>query len=47
MSISDPESTIPPSPHQANTLKTFREQLFVEGILHEGDSIGTDDPTLL
>ncbi|KAF8555231.1 CRAL/TRIO domain-containing protein [Imleria badia] len=39
MSISDSE--------QADILKTFREQLFAEGILHEGDSIGTDDPTLL
>lgn len=47
MSISDPESIVPLSPEQADTLKTFREQLFAEGILHEGDSIGTDDPTLL
>jgi hypothetical protein len=28
-------------------LKTFRETLFAEGILHEGDTIGTDDETLL
>ncbi|KAF8073686.1 CRAL-TRIO domain-containing protein [Lyophyllum atratum] len=29
------------------TLKAFREQVFDEGILHEGDTIGTDDETLL
>ncbi|KAF8645258.1 hypothetical protein AX16_008083 [Volvariella volvacea WC 439] len=28
------------------TLKKFRQHLFSEGILHEGDSIGTDDETL-
>jgi hypothetical protein len=28
-------------------LSTFRQELFEEGILHEGDSIGTDDETLL
>ncbi|KAF9220955.1 CRAL/TRIO domain-containing protein [Gyrodon lividus] len=38
---------IPLTPRQAETLKTFRQQLFDEGIVHEGDSIGTDDPTLL
>ncbi|KAG6376972.1 CRAL-TRIO domain-containing protein [Boletus reticuloceps] len=47
MSASDSESIAPLSPQQADILKTFREQLFAEGILHEGDSIGTDDPTLL
>ncbi|KAI9573708.1 CRAL-TRIO domain-containing protein [Boletus coccyginus] len=47
MSISDSEPIIPLSPQQADTLKTFREQLFAEGILHEGDLIGTDDSTLL
>lgn len=46
MSISESES-IPLSLLQADTLKTFREELFAEGILHEGDSIGTDDSTLL
>lgn len=46
MSISEPES-IQLSPQQVDTLKTFREQLFAEGILHDGDSIGTDDLTLL
>ncbi|KAH0831940.1 CRAL-TRIO domain-containing protein [Lanmaoa asiatica] len=46
MSISESVS-IPLSPQQADALKTFREQLFAEGILHEGDSIGTDDTTLL
>ncbi|KAG8214483.1 CRAL-TRIO domain-containing protein [Butyriboletus roseoflavus] len=46
MSISESDS-IPLSPQQADTLKTLREQLFAEGILHEGSSIGTDDTTLL
>jgi hypothetical protein len=32
--------------HQ-ETLKQFREELFTEGILHEGDTIGTNDETLL
>jgi len=32
--------------HQ-ETLKQFREELFAEGILHEGDTIGTNDGTLL
>ena len=32
--------------HQ-ETLKQFREELFAEGILHEGDTIGTNDETLL
>ena len=32
--------------HQ-ETLKHFREELFAEGILHEGDTIGTNDETLL
>ncbi|KAF9242594.1 CRAL-TRIO domain-containing protein [Melanogaster broomeanus] len=39
--------SIPLTPQQAETLKTFRQQLFNEGILHEGDSIGTDDRTLI
>ncbi|KAG5648433.1 hypothetical protein DXG03_005007 [Asterophora parasitica] len=30
----------------ADTLRAFREQVFSEGILHEGDTIGTDDETL-
>lgn len=48
MVTSDSESVpLRLSPQQADTLKTFRDQLFAEGILHEGDSIGTDDPTLL
>lgn len=47
MSISDSESIVPLSLQQADILKSFREQLFAEGTLHEGDSIGTDDPTLL
>jgi len=29
------------------TLRAFREQVFNEGIIHEGDTIGTDDQTLL
>lgn len=28
-------------------LKQFREDLYAEGILHDGDTIGTDDGTLL
>ncbi|KAF8895522.1 CRAL-TRIO domain-containing protein [Infundibulicybe gibba] len=28
-------------------LQTFRKELFEEGVLHEGDSIGTNDETLL
>ena len=32
--------------HQ-ETVKHFREELYAEGILNEGDSIGTDDETLL
>ena len=32
--------------HQ-ETLKQFREELYAEGILHEGDTIGTSDDTLL
>ncbi|KAF5382552.1 hypothetical protein D9615_002843 [Tricholomella constricta] len=35
-----------PQPH-AEILQAFREQVFSEGILHEGDTIGTDDETLL
>ncbi|KAF8903164.1 CRAL-TRIO domain-containing protein [Gymnopilus junonius] len=31
----------------SDILTTFREQLVAEDILHEGDSIGTDDETLL
>lgn len=29
------------------TLKEFRKELVQDGVLHEGDSIGTDDETLL
>lgn len=32
--------------HQ-ETLKQFREELYAEGILHDGDTIGTNDETLL
>ena len=32
--------------HQ-EALKQFRKELFTEGILHEGDTIGTNDETLL
>ncbi|KAH7885341.1 CRAL-TRIO domain-containing protein [Phlebopus sp. FC_14] len=38
---------IPLTAQQAEILGTLRQQLFEEGILHEGDSIGTDDLTLL
>jgi hypothetical protein len=30
-----------------DTLKQFREELYAEGILHDGDTIGTNDETLL
>jgi hypothetical protein len=30
-----------------NILKQFREELYSEGILHDGDTIGTNDGTLL
>ncbi|PPR02844.1 hypothetical protein CVT24_002322 [Panaeolus cyanescens] len=33
--------------HQQSTLEAFRKELYAEGILHDGDSIGTDDATLL
>ena len=46
--MSKPESkSIPSSSQQSDVLKVLREQLFAEGILHEGDTIGTDDLTLL
>ena len=28
-------------------LKQFREELYAEGVLHDGDTIGTNDETLL
>jgi hypothetical protein len=31
----------------ARVLEAFREEVFKDGILHEGDTIGTDDGTLL
>lgn len=31
----------------AGVLETFRQELFKEGIIHNGDTIGTDDETLL
>ncbi|EGN92148.1 hypothetical protein SERLA73DRAFT_191594 [Serpula lacrymans var. lacrymans S7.3] len=36
-----------PDSEQEKVLETFRRELFEEGILQEGDSIGTDDGTLL
>ncbi|KAG6830982.1 hypothetical protein H0H87_006633 [Tephrocybe sp. NHM501043] len=33
--------------NHAETLKIFRERMFEEGILHDGDTVGTDDETLL
>ncbi|KAJ7134607.1 CRAL-TRIO domain-containing protein [Mycena epipterygia] len=36
-----------PAPTHEKILETFRRELFEEGILHEGDTIGTDDETLL
>lgn len=37
---------MPPKDQQA-LLKQFREELIKADLLHEGDSIGTDDYTLL
>ncbi|KAI3607698.1 sec14 cytosolic factor [Moniliophthora roreri] len=34
------------APNHQTILETFRRELFDEGILHEGDTIGTDDETL-
>lgn len=31
----------------AEVLKKFRHDIFEEGIIHNGDTIGTDDETLL
>ena len=31
----------------SETLKQFREELYAEGILHDGDTIGTSDDTLV
>ncbi|KAG9315901.1 CRAL-TRIO domain-containing protein [Chiua virens] len=47
MPIPESESMLSLSTEQVDTLNVFREQVFAEGILHEGDSIGTDDSTLL
>jgi hypothetical protein len=33
--------------HGVEGLETFRRELFNEGILHDGDTIGTDDETLM
>ena len=33
--------------HSVEGLETFRRELFNEGILHDGDTIGTDDETLM
>lgn len=35
------------TPQQEETLEEFRKQVFEEDIIREGDSIGTDDATLL
>ncbi|KAJ7095885.1 CRAL TRIO domain-containing protein [Mycena belliarum] len=35
------------APSHTDILGTFRTELFEDGILHEGDTIGTDDETLL
>ncbi|KAI6147488.1 CRAL-TRIO domain-containing protein [Pisolithus tinctorius] len=40
-------SSIPLTKQQEDVLEQFRRQVFEEDILHEGDSIGTDDLTLL
>ncbi|KAK7056834.1 hypothetical protein VNI00_002551 [Paramarasmius palmivorus] len=33
-------------PNHQEILETFRRELFDEGVLHEGDTIGTDNETL-
>ncbi|KAG6878089.1 hypothetical protein C0993_012416 [Termitomyces sp. T159_Od127] len=33
--------------HRQVLVKGFRQQVLSEGILHDGDSVGTDDETLL
>ncbi|KAJ7600531.1 hypothetical protein C8J56DRAFT_910543 [Mycena floridula] len=35
------------SDHELETVAIFRQQLYDEDILHDGDSIGSDDETLL
>ncbi|KAJ6613348.1 CRAL-TRIO domain-containing protein [Mycena sp. CBHHK59/15] len=35
------------TPTRQEVLEAFRREIFKEGILHEGDTIGTDDETLL
>jgi hypothetical protein len=35
------------TPQQKEIFETFRKQVFEEDIIHDGDSIGTDDATLL
>jgi hypothetical protein len=35
------------TPQQKEALEVFRKQIFEEEIIHEGDTIGTDDATLL
>lgn len=37
----------PSATEKQTTLKEFRKELVQDGVLHEGDSIGTDDETLL
>lgn len=33
--------------HRQVLVKIFREQVLSEGIIHDGDSVGADDETLL
>lgn len=35
------------TPEEKETLEVFRKQVFDEEIIREGDSVGTDDATLL
>jgi hypothetical protein len=35
------------TPEEKETLEVFRRQVFDEEIIREGDSVGTDDTTLL
>jgi hypothetical protein len=37
----------PANSHQEKVLQEFRKQLVEKDLLHDGDTIGTDDETLL
>lgn len=47
MSADEHQQQQPDADETTAILKTFREQLYAEEIIHDDDSIGTDDETLL